>query len=402
MRYLTTRHASSRARSAKGMTLLELIVVIVILGVLAAIAIPTFLAVIQNSKNGTATETANTLSHDATALAAFDQKGAASTSADGNTYVYKAAHSDLTSFSFTNAVTSPTNDPSYIVSSPKGTITEVTSTTWNISVGDPGESCLIASTAVDVATTATSGSCAGYVPPSSGDGADGSGTSTTSTSTSTSTTTTTTLPAPLSPGSLDGSGNAAACAVTYSLTPNSDLATAGFTNLGQYSYGVGATLASYVEGVKYSYYCNTSWDHTGYSWRVQLDVGQNPVNNDGGFTEPAQYTEAAGSGSVLGYQGSGSFGSGNVTGCFDPGVTSDPSYSYGPYHGGSGAASYWQGEITASLCSSGFSCATNETCAPYPGNVQLPCVITSVTEVSDPSSTRATPPTTAWGTEPAG
>jgi type IV pilus assembly protein PilA len=60
-------------RTRKAFTLLELIVVIVILGVLALIAIPTYNAVIGKSKVSAAKTTAQALERDALALAAFDQ-----------------------------------------------------------------------------------------------------------------------------------------------------------------------------------------------------------------------------------------------------------------------------------------------------------------------------------------
>jgi type IV pilus assembly protein PilA len=229
------------------MTLLELIVVIVILGILAAIAIPTFLKVIQNSKDGAATETANSLSHEATALAAFTGNGAASLDANGNSYVYNAARADLTSYNFHNAVTGATNDTDYTASgTAKGTITEVTSTTWNISVGDPGESCLTASTAVDVVGTASAGACSDYVAPGSG-----------STTTSSSTTTTTT-PVALTRGTLTSDGFAAVCNVTYQVALGSDDGVGAGIEAAR---GFGSAMAgqdSDLEFYSAQFYCNTN------------------------------------------------------------------------------------------------------------------------------------------------
>jgi prepilin-type N-terminal cleavage/methylation domain-containing protein len=56
------------------MTLLELIVVIVILGILAAIAIPVFLAVIQKSQDAIALNTLEELSHQAYVDATASQR----------------------------------------------------------------------------------------------------------------------------------------------------------------------------------------------------------------------------------------------------------------------------------------------------------------------------------------
>jgi prepilin-type N-terminal cleavage/methylation domain-containing protein len=70
------------ARTRKAFTLLELIVVIVILGILAALAIPTFAAVIARSKVKTDEAAALSLGRDAIALAAFDS-AKATDDADG-------------------------------------------------------------------------------------------------------------------------------------------------------------------------------------------------------------------------------------------------------------------------------------------------------------------------------
>jgi len=73
-----TRLSSARGRrSGAGFTLLELIVVIVILGVLALLAIPTFSSVLSKSHYATLTATGQALGRDAAALAAFDREAPA-------------------------------------------------------------------------------------------------------------------------------------------------------------------------------------------------------------------------------------------------------------------------------------------------------------------------------------
>jgi prepilin-type N-terminal cleavage/methylation domain-containing protein len=85
-----------RGRS-RAFTLLELIVVIVILGVLALIAIPTFSAVIERSKTSAAQRSAEAIGRNALALAAFDQQSnvdadaTPNNAADSDTYLQKAA-----------------------------------------------------------------------------------------------------------------------------------------------------------------------------------------------------------------------------------------------------------------------------------------------------------------------
>ena len=59
-------------RMRKAFTLLELIVVVVVLGILALVAVPAFSGVINNSTGSVAENTAKAIARDANALAAFN------------------------------------------------------------------------------------------------------------------------------------------------------------------------------------------------------------------------------------------------------------------------------------------------------------------------------------------
>lgn len=63
----------TRASARKGFSLLELIVVLVVLGLLAAIAIPTYQALIKRTQDKTAIATAESVARNAIGLAAFDR-----------------------------------------------------------------------------------------------------------------------------------------------------------------------------------------------------------------------------------------------------------------------------------------------------------------------------------------
>jgi prepilin-type N-terminal cleavage/methylation domain-containing protein len=71
-------------RMRKAFTLLELIVVVVVLGILALVAVPAFSGVINNSTDSVAKNTAAAIARDANALAAFNSGPTANVTSDGN------------------------------------------------------------------------------------------------------------------------------------------------------------------------------------------------------------------------------------------------------------------------------------------------------------------------------
>ena len=80
-------------RMRKAFTLLELIVVVVVLGILALVAVPAFSGVINNSTESVAKNTAAAIARDANALAAFNPGATANVTEDSN---IDAAVSDTT------------------------------------------------------------------------------------------------------------------------------------------------------------------------------------------------------------------------------------------------------------------------------------------------------------------
>lgn len=83
-------------RTKKAFTLLELIVVLLVLGILAAIAVPTFNTVKTNSAKRSAQTTAEGIARNADAIAASGAAGLAVTGANLDTSVGEAEVAGLT------------------------------------------------------------------------------------------------------------------------------------------------------------------------------------------------------------------------------------------------------------------------------------------------------------------
>jgi len=71
-------------RMFKAFTLLELIVVVIVLGILALVAVPAFTGVINNSAGSVVENTAKAIARDANALAAFNSGDQANLTSDAN------------------------------------------------------------------------------------------------------------------------------------------------------------------------------------------------------------------------------------------------------------------------------------------------------------------------------
>jgi len=100
-------------RTRKAFTLLELVVAIVVLGILAALAVPAFTQVITNSKKSTATESALSISRDAVAIAATS--GGPASSADVNTAITESTNTPVSVSSNLTTVTGQPNVVKYSV-----------------------------------------------------------------------------------------------------------------------------------------------------------------------------------------------------------------------------------------------------------------------------------------------
>jgi len=130
-------------RNKKAFTLLELIVVLVILGILAALAIPSFNKVQQNSASSVASSTAKSLARDANALGAQNASTSAGLTSAANIYT---AYTEVTV-------------PSNLTRTWDGTAGSVTLT---VNGGGVAQTCYVKITsnnAVSNGTTASGATC---------------------------------------------------------------------------------------------------------------------------------------------------------------------------------------------------------------------------------------------------
>ena len=126
-------------RNKKGFTLLELIVVLVVLGILAALAIPSFSKVQKNAAANVAVSTAKSIARDASALGAQNIGSSAGSVQNSNLDV---AHAE---------VTAPSN----------ATLTHTTGSsisTVSVTGGGEAQLCTVTVSAGSVSTTGTTAS----------------------------------------------------------------------------------------------------------------------------------------------------------------------------------------------------------------------------------------------------
>ena len=130
-------------RNKKAFTLLELIVVLVILGTLAALAIPSFNKVQQNSASSVASSTAKSLARDANALGTQNAAASAGLTSAANIYT---AYTELTVPSILTA--------SWAVVAGSATLT--------VNGGGVAQTCfvtIVSNNAVSSGTTASGATC---------------------------------------------------------------------------------------------------------------------------------------------------------------------------------------------------------------------------------------------------
>jgi prepilin-type N-terminal cleavage/methylation domain-containing protein len=129
-------------RDRSGITLLEMVVVLVVMAILAAIAIPTFTGVTQKSNYRALETTAHALGNEATALAALSGRAPSETSRNGETYVMQATQ-DLPG-----------------VANGTVAVNEITNAQYSVTKGSYSV-CLVVPVEPNGASTVSTGACTG-------------------------------------------------------------------------------------------------------------------------------------------------------------------------------------------------------------------------------------------------
>lgn len=120
-------------RSPHGFTLLELLITVVVLGILASLAIPTFLADVSNTKTAVARESAAAIARDAQGMAST-ATSANGVTPDANLYVPSAA-------------------------SEAGASVTSAAAGWTVEGSSGGQACLALPTSINAAFSITTGAC---------------------------------------------------------------------------------------------------------------------------------------------------------------------------------------------------------------------------------------------------